>query len=89
MVENILDGMPASGGQQNPGAFEVLSSFSGNPPIDYYKAGDAATLPSDLVAAGLGAMILGPPDDPNIVSKTNKAYGAQMVADGSKTKVCF
>jgi beta-lactamase superfamily II metal-dependent hydrolase len=83
MVGNILDAMPASGGQQNPGAFEVLRSFPGDPPIDYYKAGDTPTLPPDLVAAGLGATIFGPPDDPNIISKTDKASEEYIASAGA------
>lgn len=81
MVENITEAMPASGGKQNPGAFEVLRSFPGNPPIDYYKAGDTPTLPPDLVTAGLEVEILGPPDDPNIIAKTDKA-GEEYIASG-------
>ncbi len=72
MMENITDAMPASGGQQNPGAFEVLRNFPGKPPIDYYKAGDKPTLPSSLVAAGLDATVLGPPDDRAMIGKTSK-----------------
>jgi beta-lactamase superfamily II metal-dependent hydrolase len=72
MMDNITEAMPASGGQQNPGAFQVLRSFPGNPPIDYYKAGDKPTLPSSLVAAGLDVAILGPPDDREMIGKTSK-----------------
>lgn len=72
MVSNIVDGFGVSGGNQNPGAFEVLRSFPGNPPIDYYKAGDVPTLPPDLVAAGVSVQILGPPDDRDMISKTSK-----------------
>jgi len=72
MVSNITDGMAASGGDQNPGAFEMLRNFPGKPPIDYYKAGDVPTLPPDLVAAGLAIQILGPPDNRDMISKTSK-----------------
>jgi beta-lactamase superfamily II metal-dependent hydrolase len=83
MVENITDVMPASGGQQNPGAFEVLRNFPGKPPIDYYKAGDKPTLPPSLIAAGLQAEILGPPDDPNVISKTDKASQEYIASVGA------
>jgi beta-lactamase superfamily II metal-dependent hydrolase len=83
MVENITDAMPASGGLQNQGAFEVLRSFPGKPPIDYYKAGDTPTLPPSLVAAGLQAQILGPPDDPNIIAKTDKSSEEYIASAGA------
>ena len=62
MVENIIDAMAARGGTQNPGAFEVLRGFPGNPPIDYYKAGDKPVLPPDLAEAGLDAQNSGSAD---------------------------
>jgi beta-lactamase superfamily II metal-dependent hydrolase len=73
MVGNITEVMNAAGGQQNPGAMEVLHSFSGNPPIGYYKAGDVPALPPSLVAAGLTAQILGPPLDRTMLASTDKA----------------
>jgi hypothetical protein len=72
MMDNITEPMAASGGQQNPGAFQVLRSFPGNPPIDYYKAGDKPTLPPSLVAAVLDVAILGPRDDREMIGKTSK-----------------
>lgn len=73
MVSNITEGMGVTGGKQNPGAFEMLRGFPGNPPIDYYKAADVPTLPPELVAAGLSAQIFGPPDDRLMLAKTDKA----------------
>jgi beta-lactamase superfamily II metal-dependent hydrolase len=86
MVGNITEAMSATGGQQNPAAFEVLRSFPGNPPIDYYKAGDTPTLPPSLVNAGLSAQILGPPTDRTMVASTNKA-NEQYLASGVATEM--
>ena len=83
MIGNILDAMDASGGQQNPAAFEVLRDLPGNPPIDYYKGGDAPTLPPSLVAAGLIAKILGPPTDPTAVAKTDNPAQEYIVSDAA------
>jgi beta-lactamase superfamily II metal-dependent hydrolase len=82
MVGNITEVMGVAGGQQNPGAMEMLHSFPGNPPIDYYKAGDTPTLPPSLVAAGLSAQILGPPIDRTMLASTDKA--TQEYIAGSK-----
>jgi beta-lactamase superfamily II metal-dependent hydrolase len=81
MVGNITEAMSVSGGQQNPGAMEVLRGFPGDPPIDYYKAGDTPTLPPSLVAAGFGAQILGPPTDRAMLASTDKAK-QQYIASG-------
>jgi beta-lactamase superfamily II metal-dependent hydrolase len=72
MAENITGpslGFGTSSG--NAVALSVLhGSFNGKqPPIDYYKAGDSAKLPQELIDAGLAAQILGPPIDPTLVSQ--------------------
>ena len=74
MAENITGpslGMGA--GSSNAVALSVLhGKFNGKqPPIDYYKAGDTANLPQDLIDAGLTAQIFGPPTDPALVSQMN------------------
>ncbi len=48
------------GGGSNRASLELLKKGLGVTPSYYYK-GQEATLPPDLVAAGLGATILGPP----------------------------
>ena len=83
MAANLTEVTGGAGGSQNPQAFQVLRSFPGNPPIDYYKAGDVPLLPQSLLAAGLSAQILGPPTDPTIITKTDKSseeYVASQVA---------
>ncbi len=72
MAENITGVPVASGGGSNAVALGVLhGGFKNQPPIDYYQAGDTATLPQDLIDAGLKAQILGPPIDPALVSQMN------------------
>lgn len=74
MAENITGGMAAAGGvSANQKALDVLhNGFMNKPDYDYYQAGDAPVLPKSLVGA-VSAQILGPPIDPNLVSKmTNK-----------------
>jgi beta-lactamase superfamily II metal-dependent hydrolase len=78
MVGNITDAFGATG-TQNPAAFAVLHAFPGDPPIDYYKAGDTPTLPPSLLAAGLEAQILGPPTDPNLIAKTDNSSQEYIV----------
>ena len=70
MAENITGealpfGAVASGDDGSNGiALKVLhGGFKNQAPVSYYKAGDAPTLPKDLVDAGLKAQILGPPHD--------------------------
>ena len=82
MVGNITEVMGAAGGQQNPGAMEMLHGFPGNPPIDYYKAGQVPTLPDSLVAAGLSAQILGPPLDRTMLASTDKASQEYIAGGG-------
>ena len=74
MAENITGpSLGLGAGSSNAVALSVLhGSFGGKqPPIDYYKAGDPAKLPQDLIDAGLTAQILGPPIDPVLVSQMN------------------
>jgi beta-lactamase superfamily II metal-dependent hydrolase len=74
MAENITGGMAAAGGvSANQKALDVLhNGFKNKPDYDYYQAGDEPVLPQSLIGA-VSAQILGPPIDPNLVSKmTNK-----------------
>jgi len=73
MAENITGPALALGkGNSNDVALGVLhGGFKNKPPIAYYKAGDAPTLPPDLAAAGLTAQILGPPHDLALVKQMN------------------
>jgi beta-lactamase superfamily II metal-dependent hydrolase len=73
MAENITgEPLGFGGASSNSVALGVLhGGFKNRPPIDYYQAGDQATLPQDLIDAGLGAQILGPPIDPALVSQMN------------------
>jgi len=82
MIGNITEALSATG-TQNPGAFEVLRGFPGNPPIDYYKAGDTPTLPPGLVAAGLSAMVLGPPNDSAIMSRTDNSKEEYLASEAA------
>jgi beta-lactamase superfamily II metal-dependent hydrolase len=74
MAENITGGMSAAGGSANEKALRVLQSgFKNTPAHDYLKAGDHATLPQELIDAGLTAQVLGPPIDKSLVEQmTNK-----------------
>ena len=71
MVQNITGEALAGAAGMNQDALQMLHNFPGNPPIDYYKAGDTATLPQSLIDAGLSAQILGPPIDAALIKKTN------------------
>ena len=71
MVQNITGEALAGAAGMNQDALQMLHNFPGNPPIDYYKAGDKATLPQSLIDAGLSAQILGPPIDATLIKKTN------------------
>jgi beta-lactamase superfamily II metal-dependent hydrolase len=75
MVDNITGGLAAAGGTGNQKALDVLhNGFKNKPDHDYYKAGDPANLPQDLVDAGFSAQILGPPSDPHLITQlTNTA----------------
>ncbi len=79
MAGNILGAAAADGSSSNDVALGVLHGFrtaAGDAtPVDYYRAGDTATLPPALVAAGLTATILGPPTDLALVAQMdNKAH---------------
>jgi len=95
MAENITGealplGAAASGddGGSNGIALKVLHGGFKNPaPVSYYKAGDAPTLPKDLVDAGLKAQILGPPHDLDLVkqmSGKNEQFLTENDPDVSK-----
>jgi hypothetical protein len=76
MAENILD---VAAGGSNAVALQVLHSFKtasgSDTPVDYYRAGDTANLPTVLTQAGLAAEILGPPTDLSLVAQMdNKAH---------------
>jgi hypothetical protein len=63
MAENVTGVMSAAGGS-NDVAMATLKGGFADPetPVDYYKAGDPATLPPSLVSLGLTAKIVGPPN---------------------------
>jgi beta-lactamase superfamily II metal-dependent hydrolase len=70
MVNNITGGMAASGISANQKALDVLNGgFKNKPTHDYYRAGDPAKLPQDLIDAGFSAQILGPPGDLSLITK--------------------
>lgn len=75
MMENITGGLGVAGISSNQKALDVLQNgFASKPAHDYYKAGDAANLPQDLIDAGLSADILGPPIDQTLIGQmTNKS----------------
>jgi beta-lactamase superfamily II metal-dependent hydrolase len=81
MADNITGGVNAAGISANQTALDVLQrGFKNTQPHDYYKAGDAAKLPDDLIQAGLTAEILGPPIDSTLIAQmTNKTQ--QYLAD--------
>jgi hypothetical protein len=72
-VNNITGGMAASGVSANQKALDVLHKGFKNKPApnqyDYYKAGDPANLPQDLIDAGFSAQILGPPGDLSLITQ--------------------
>jgi beta-lactamase superfamily II metal-dependent hydrolase len=84
MAENITG--PAGSGS-NAIALQVLhGGFKNKPAIDYYQAGDRPTLPESLKNAGLGAQILGPPIDPELIAQMdNKAH---QYLTGSTAAAC-
>ena len=85
MVENITGGAAAAGGSSNQQALDVLhGGFANKVTPDYYKAGDTAILPQDLVDAGLSAKILGPPGDTQLIQQmtnTSDQYLASAMQD--------
>lgn len=84
MVQNATGDVAAAGGLTgNQLALNVLhGGFKNRPPIDYYQAGDAATLPDSLVEAGLSVQILGPPVDLDLVKEMD-GKGHQYLATNS------
>ena len=93
MVENITGGMAAAADRANQKALDVLhGGFKNKVKPDYYKAGDPAKLPQDLVDVGLSAQILGPPGDPALITQmTNTAdqYLADAMQDDDGTAKTF
>jgi beta-lactamase superfamily II metal-dependent hydrolase len=93
MVENITGGMAASGGSSNQKALDVLhGGFKNKVEPDYYRAGDPAKLPQDLIDAGFSATILGPPGDPALITQmTNTAdqYLADAMQEDDGTAKTF
>jgi hypothetical protein len=88
MVDNITGGMNAAGdGSVNQKALDVLhGGFKNTPEHDYYRAGDTAILPKDLLDAGLTAEVLGPPVDASLVAQmTDKSQ--QYLAGDDPTDV--
>jgi beta-lactamase superfamily II metal-dependent hydrolase len=83
MAENITGGMAAAGGSSsNQKALDVLhNGFKNKPDYDYYQAGDEPVLPKSLVGV-LSAQILGPPIDPNLVSKMTNKTQQYLTDDG-------
>jgi hypothetical protein len=84
MVQNATGEPGVAGGPTgNEAALSVLrGGFKNQPPIDYYQAGDTATLPDSLVQAGVTAQILGPPIDPDLVAEMD-GKGHQYLAANS------
>jgi len=85
MADNITGGLNAAGVSANQKALDVLQKgFKNKPEHDYYKAGDPAKLPQDLIDAGLTAQILGPPIDASLISQmSNKSQ--QYLAEAAET----
>ena len=92
MAENITGGMAADGsGSANAKALQVLHGGFAKPvKPDYFKAGDPAVLPKDLMDAGLTAQILGPPIDKSLVvqmtNKTQQYLSAAIAEDQDQDK---
>jgi hypothetical protein len=94
MLDNITGiGAAAAGGSSNQKALDVLhSGFRNKPEHDYYKAGDPAKLPQDLIAAGLSARILGPPGDTKLIaqmSNTADQFLANALQEADDTANTF
>lgn len=93
MVDNITGGAVAAGLSSNQKALDVLhNGFKNKPAHDYYKAGDPANLPQDLIDAGFSATILGPPGDPKLIAQlTNTAdqYLADAMQEEGETAKTF
>lgn len=93
MADNITGGLAAAGGSGNQKALDVLNKGFRNTPVhDYYKAGDQANLPQDLVDAGFSAQILGPPGDPKLITQltnTNDQFLAESAQEDSEQARTF
>jgi beta-lactamase superfamily II metal-dependent hydrolase len=92
MADNITGGLNAAGVSANQRALDVLhKGFKTTPTHDYYKAGDPATLPDDLIEAGLAAEILGPPIDSALIGqmtdKSQQYLADDVGANGDVTKL--
>jgi beta-lactamase superfamily II metal-dependent hydrolase len=82
MVGNALGAGVAAAGSSNQQALAVLhGGFKNKAPVDYYQSGDAATLPADLLQAGLTARILGPPINESLVSQMANVNQQYLAAD--------
>ena len=83
MAENITGVLTAAGASNDVAIATLKGGFADpNTPVDYYKAGDPATLPQSLVSLGLTAKIVGPPgpDQLDLVAQMdNNTY--QYVAE--------
>ena len=81
MVGNIIGDM-AVGGSSNQKALDVLhGGFKNKVEPDYYKAGDPAKLPQDLVDAGFSAQILGPPGDTSLITQMTNVNDQYLTED--------
>jgi beta-lactamase superfamily II metal-dependent hydrolase len=82
MADNITGGLNAAGVAANQKALDVLhGGFKNKVEPDYYKAGDTAKLPDDLIQAGLTAEILGPPIDPKLIAQMNRKSQQYLAGD--------
>jgi beta-lactamase superfamily II metal-dependent hydrolase len=96
MVNNITGGMAASGVSANQKALDVLHKGFKNknpaPVYDYYRAGDPANLPQDLIDGGLSAQILGPPGDLSLITQmtnVNDQYLTDSMAENEENAKTF
>ncbi|MEA2721775.1 MAG: hypothetical protein QOJ39_3639 [Candidatus Eremiobacteraeota bacterium] len=86
MAENITGVLSAAGGGNDAALATLHGGFANKAPVDYYRAGDPATLPDSLVRAGLSALILGPPDDPDLIAQMDnkkQQYLTDTTDDGT------
>jgi len=82
MANNITGGLNAAGVAANQKALDVLhGGFKNKVEPDYYKAGDTAKLPDDLIQAGLTAEILGPPIDSKLIAQMNQKSQQYLAGD--------
>jgi beta-lactamase superfamily II metal-dependent hydrolase len=83
IVDNITGGLNAVGVSSNQKALDVLhGGFKNKAEYSYFKAGDLAELPDDLVEAGLTAEILGPPVDSTLIAQMTRK-SQQYLTDAS------